>query len=402
MRRSVTWLIPTLTVVLAASACAGDANDASGAPKPAAAPEAHAGHATFTAPPPAPLRAGERFLTVSVPRPYTPDPPSAGGTDDYRCFLVDPGVTQAGFLTGSQFLPQNADIVHHAIFYRVDPADVGEAQRVDTAAPGDGWTCFGGPGVGTRRGGFSRFLGSTPWISAWAPGSKEWIATPGVGYEMPPGSKIIMQVHYNLLATGGKATSTDRSSIRLRLAPAGAGLQPLRTTLLTAPVELPCPPGESGDLCMRSTAVVDTIRRFGERAGATVSALNLACNSGQAPRPGNTQHCDRRARENMVVRAVAGHMHLLGRSIKVELNPGTPRAQTLLDVPAYDFDNQGARLLAKPVAVAQGETFRVTCTHDATLRRKLPELRTLQPRYVVWGDGTSDEMCLGVLVWSAR
>ena len=44
--------------------------------------------------------------------------------------------------------------------------------------------------------------------------------------------------------------------------------------------------------------------------------------------------------------AVAGHMHLLGRSIKVELNPGTAKAQTLLDIPAYNFDDQAIRPLA--------------------------------------------------------
>jgi len=37
-------------------------------------------------------------------------------------------------------------------------------------------------------------------------------------------------------------------------------------------------------------------------------------------------------------------MHLLGRSIKVELNPGTAQARTLLDVP--DFDNQNFQQLA--------------------------------------------------------
>ena len=70
-------------------------------------------------------------------------------------------------------------------------------------------------------------------------------------------------------------------------------------------------------------------------------------------------------------------MHLLGRSIKVELNPGTARAQTLLDVPAYDFDNQGARALPTPVAVKPGDTYRVTCTHDAALRSQLPALQGL-------------------------
>ena len=100
------------------------------------------------------------------------------------------------------------------------------------------------------------------------------------------------------------------------------------------------------------------------------------------------------------VQAVAGHMHLLGRSIKVELNPDTPKARTLLDVPVYNFDDQNAHPVSEPVTVAPGDVLRVTCTHDASLRRQLPELKPLPPRYVVWGDGTSDEMCLGIVIWA--
>jgi hypothetical protein len=99
----------------------------------------------------------------------------------------------------------------------------------------------------------------------------------------------------------------------------------------------------------------------------------------------------------MTVRAAAGHMHLLGRSIRLTLNPGTPRETVLLDVPNYDFDNQGATWLARPVAVAAGDTIRVSCTYDTALRARLPELSALPPRYVVWGEGTADEMCLGIL-----
>jgi hypothetical protein len=91
-------------------------------------------------------------------------------------------------------------------------------------------------------------------------------------------------------------------------------------------------------------------------------------------------------------------MHLLGRSIKIELNPGTPGASVLLDIPQYNFDDQAIRPLATPVKLKKGDVVRVTCTHDAQLRKMLPQLRQLPPRYVVWGDGTADEMCLGLLI----
>ncbi|MFI7553840.1 hypothetical protein ACIBQ2_29360, partial [Micromonospora sediminimaris] len=32
----------------------------------------------------------------------------------------------------------------------------------------------------------------------------------------------------------------------------------------------------------------------------------------------------------------------------------------------------------------------------------VPQLKKLPPRYVVWGDGTSDEMCIGIMVVSPR
>ena len=58
--------------------------------------------------------------------------------------------------------------------------------------------------------------------------------------------------------------------------------------------------------------------------------------------------------------------------------------------------------MPSPVDVNPGDIVRVTCTHDATLRQKLPQLRNLPPRYVVWGDGTTDEMCLGLLTATFR
>jgi len=116
------------------------------------------------------------------------------------------------------------------------------------------------------------------------------------------------------------------------------------------------------------------------------------------PVAGPVQHCDHPVREAGRLYAVAGHMHLLGTAIKVELNPGTPRARTLLDVKSYSFHDQPTVALSRPVAVRPGDTYRVTCRHDAAQRRYLEELRGVAPRYVVWGDGTTDEMCLGIVV----
>jgi hypothetical protein len=384
-------LVMAAILLSGTAACGKSTNAAQSAGMPAAKPPSLVVPADA-----APLRAGERFDTVAMASAYTPVPPH-GGTDEYRCFLVDPKLTAPAFLTGSLFLRQNSAIVHHAIIYRVEPSEVAQAKALDQKDPGDGWTCFGGTGVRSSGGGLSTSGG---WIGAWAPGADETLYNAKVGYRLDPGSQIIMQVHYNLLATGGKAGGSDQSGVRLRLVDASTGLDPLQTTLVAAPIELPCTPAESGPLCDRRAALADLVSRFGQQAKTMVNGLGYLCDGGGAPVAGTTQHCDQKVTQAGLIYAVAGHMHLLGRAIKVELNPGTPQAQTLLDLPAYNFDDQAARQLPAPTAIKPGDTLRVTCTHDASLRAKLPQLQGLQPRYVMWGDGTSDEMCLGIVMWA--
>ncbi|MER5424229.1 monooxygenase [Streptosporangium roseum] len=391
--RPVRWVagmaIALATVLLIASCSVQRPPAASNTPGAAAETGAHGGHGKPSAPPAAaPLRASERFVSLKLPQPYTPSAPS-GGTDEYRCFLVDPGLTGRAFLTGSQFLPQNTDIVHHAIIFRVGPEQAATAGKLDASTPGEGWTCFGDAGVEDGD-----------WIGHWAPGADETLLTQKVGYPMPAGSRLIIQVHYNLLTAEGKPVGSDQSGIRLRLTDGKADLAPLATARLAAPIELPCTAEESGPLCDRGAAVRDVVHRFGDQAGRSVTELNAFCNGGRSPVAASTQHCDQKIEDAATVYAVAGHMHLLGRSIKMELNPGRPGARTLLDIPAYNFDEQAIRPLAEPAAVKAGDTLRVTCTHDAGLRKLLPAMRDLPPRYVVWGEGTSDEMCLGLLMVS--
>ena len=43
------------------------------------------------------------------------------------------------------------------------------------------------------------------------------------------------------------------------------------------------------------------------------------------------------------------------------------------------------------------EQVKVTCRHVQWLRDKLPAFDGQPDRYVVWGEGTTDEMCLGML-----
>lgn len=389
-----------LTVALALAGCAHGHGDVPQAADEHGAPP-HAGQSSGTssataapadAPAPEPARPGEWFVTrPAAPGGYLPRPP-AGAQDDYRCFLLDLDLDRDVFLTGLRL--EAGVAAHHAIVYRVPPEQVARARAVDAADDGPGWRCFGGSGLPSGDADTVGSLDDAPWVGGWAPGNPERVTPDGFGVRLAAGSRVVLQMHYSALAGEG----LDRTRLRVRLTDATRDLQNLQTMLLAAPVELPCAPGQQGPLCERDVAVLNLMSRFGVSSGARVAGLHLLCGRDPAdPRPGPTQSCDRRINEAMTVRAAAAHMHLLGRSMRIEANPDTPRARTILNVPTYDFDDQGGTWLRRPVRLAPGDVVRVTCTHDATLRDALPALADEQDRYVVWGEGTTDEMCLGIL-----
>lgn len=98
----------------------------------------------------------------------------------------------------------------------------------------------------------------------------------------------------------------------------------------------------------------------------------------------------------MTVLGAAGHMHLLGRTLTIESNSGSADQQQLLDIPLWNFDDQGARRI-EPVHLDAGDTLTVTCQHDQAVRDLLPAFEGTEEKYVVWGEGSADEMCLGIV-----
>jgi Copper type II ascorbate-dependent monooxygenase, N-terminal domain/Copper type II ascorbate-dependent monooxygenase, C-terminal domain len=341
------------------------------------------------------MRSGEKLLDLRMQAPYRPSAPK-GATDDYRCFLLDPKQASDGSVTSVRVEPGQPKVVHHVILFRVSAGQVAAAKGLDRESSGPGWSCFGGTGLpaGDSAAGIADSLNNANWIAAWAPGWGGSRLPEGTGVSLPAGSQIVMQVHYNLL--NGKAP--DRSRALVTVAPASAGLEPLQTMLLPGPVELACARNEAGKLCERNEALFDLGRKYGPFAAYTPAGLLILCRGTAAsPRPSAVSTCDRRITTPTTIHVAAGHMHLLGASIRLELNPGTPRAKVLLDIPRWDFHWQNAYALARPVQAAPGDVVRVTCRHDVAKRRQATSGAPRKPRYVLWGEGTTDEMCLGIL-----
>lgn len=341
-----------------------------------------------------------RTVTLRPRRPYMPR--AAGGAiDDYRCFVLDPQLTSNAFVTAALIRPQRTGIVHHVILYEAAGAQAAAAERLNAQRGGTGWTCFGGPDLPidiSQPGALDR-LGQPPWIAAWVPGHTTNALPSRTGVLLHKGARIVMQVHYNLIA----ASRPDRSQAQLRLRPATTKLTRLETQLVAAPVELGCPADVSGAQCSRQQTLQDEVSRYGADAAWIPEGLLRLCQKSLASYPSEITSCDRTASQTETIYGVAGHMHLRGRDISIVLDPGTPKEQTLLHIPKWDFKWQDVYYLKKPVTVGPFDTIRVTCRFDNS-RGAQPMVsgKLLLPRYVLWGEGTTDEMCLAMLSVAPR
>jgi mono/diheme cytochrome c family protein len=336
-------------------------------------------------------------VTLQPKQAYTPRAAS-GSTDDYHCMLLDPKLSQDMFVTSAVVKPQRRTLVHHVILFEAAGDNASEARRLDAASGGKGWTCFGGPELSETRASagnaVSDRLGSPQWISAWVPGHATNDLPAGTGVLVHKDAVIVMQIHYNLLHAGhAHPAKPDRSSVSLKLVPAaGSSLTPLETFLAPAPVELACANGVAGALCTRDAAFRAEIKKYGQDAALIPLGLLVLCKKKETDYPSASTSCDRTFNRNVRIYGVAGHMHLRGVDIKLELNPGTPGAQTLLHIPNWDFHWQDAYYLEHPVDANAGDTVRVSCRFDTSKLK----------RYVLWGEGTTDEMCLGLLQIATR
>ena len=314
-----------------------------------------------------------------------------GSTDVYHCSLVDPHITTDSFITSSQFLPGTIAEVHHAIYFLIPPDQVAKAHDLD--ANGAGWNCFGAPL--NPEGAFD----GTPWLGGWAPGRGVNNSPAGTGIAIPAGSLIVMQIHYNLL----RGTSPDNSKVKLTTVPAeGSDLKPLILREYPAPPDLPCPEGVTGPLCDRTASIADLVARTGPQAEAFLNGIERFCAADhdfmnpEIKGKLVSTSCSWPVRSDITIVGVTPHMHLLGQSETISLISGSTTT-TLVKVDPYNFDEQISYETKPRITAHSGDTIKVSCTYDPTLRQRNPQTRKLDPRYVTWGDGSSDEMCLAIV-----
>ncbi|GAC1316019.1 MAG: hypothetical protein NVSMB12_12410 [Acidimicrobiales bacterium] len=327
-----------------------------------------------------------RDVVLPMPQPYTG---SLEVPNDYRCFVLDPGFTAPTFVTGYTVTPDQRPEIHHAQIFHISAAQAAAGRARSGTDGRPGWQCYAGPGLPDAGGHSRRAFSAQPGlIAGWVPGQDPVVYPENSGVLFQPGDALVFQVHYHY----DRPAVPDRSTVALQTTPGTSAIRPLDIVNPLGPVEIPCVPGATAPLCDRSAALADDARLYGP-AGAFIEPglLQLCRRTADQLTAGftgvATSSCDSRVPESGQIVGAMGHMHTLGKSFRLTLDPGTPAERVLLDIPTWNFDWQMNYQLATPLHVTAGQVVRMECSWD----RSIDPNRA--PKYIVFAEGTEDEMC---------
>ena len=263
-----------------------------------------------------------------------PDAPfilPAQQTDAFRIFAIRVPVRQRTYVTGIEFHPGNARVVHHANI-RIDRTDA--TRKLDAADPLPGYD-----GLMPRSAEYpeGHFLG-------WTPGQVAPLVSPDLAWPLEPGSDLVVQLH---------------------LQPSGA-------------VEEVLP--EIGFY-------------FGDRpASKTPTILRIGSQGIDIP-PGESKYVIRDSYElpvNVQLLAIQPHAHYRAREIRgVALFPdGSSRL--VMHIRDWDFRWQHVYRLQAPILLPKGTRLSMEYTYDNSDGN--PRNPERPPARVSWGQRSKDEM----------
>jgi hypothetical protein len=274
---------------------------------------------------------GQPDMVLENTEAYTP----AADGDTYRCFTLPTNLATTAYVRAIDTHPGDRETVHHVLTF-IDSTGVSKA--LDDAEPGPGYTCFGGPGFNT-----------TGTLGGWAPGSRPLELPPGVGFELPANSRVVMQVHYH---PHHGAPAPDRTQFGIYLS------------------------NERPKDLMRIIPIINESFRIpaGEKNYRVEANWPIL-----TPFP-------------LKLWLIAPHMHLLGQKMKVEMTLPGGAKQCLIDIQDWDFHWQGTYRYKQPITIPAGTLLSLTAFYDNSAEN--PDQPNDPPKAVGWGEATTDEMCI--------
>jgi hypothetical protein len=301
--------------------------------------------------------------------------PAQGSIDEHFCFLIDWPEQETRYITGYETLPGNLKVLHHFVGFVVAPETVPLLELFDAFSPGVyGVECGAGsglPGTGApdpdAAATGNQPLEGVNLFAVWVPGQGPVVYPQGSGIKVVPGSKILLNMHYNV-ATGD--ASPDQTGFNFTLAK-----QVEREGRSMFVSDLRWQQGDNMLIPAGRDSVVHESK----------VALNTLING-----PSRIHHA-------------MMHMHQLGKSTHLSVIRASNQPECLLEIPRWDFDWQLNYPLAQHVDVDPGDAIQIRCEFDnSAARQPVYSGVRRQPRDVRWGENTFDEMCLGLLYVTPR
>ncbi len=315
--------------------------------------------APLTEPPPLELQNPQAEMEFAEP--YAVQ----GESDDFQCFVLDPGNTEDVWLTGVQVLPGNTKVDHHALVYLDVYNEVADLEL------GEQFPCFNAPSV-------SGFL-----VATWTPGAAPMYTPEGAGMPMPAGARLIVQMHYH---PDPETVELDQTVVQVEWTteqPAWDAAQALV--------------GNNNKQYSDGTGLQPGMNDSTEEAEFVIPA-------------GEPDHVETILYTQSVpiefpLFSVGTHMHYVGTDMKIDLVQSDGDEECLIQTPNWDFNWQRVYDYDAPVEdlprIDYGDSLVMRCTYDNSLDNPfvvdaLDEQGLTEPNDVLLGDETLDEMCLGL------
>ena len=278
---------------------------------------------------------GEPDWIAEMPVEYEIEPE---GEDEYRQFIIPTNFETDMYVQAVDVQPGNRKTVHHVIAY----LDVnGEARKLDAQDPKPGYVTEGtGPG-----------FDSAGTVGGWAPGVTPMVLPEGIGYLLPKGADIVMQVHY--YRTGH--LERDRSRLGLYFS------KTEKTTKLRI-----------GDAINK-----DFVIPAGEKWHEVLASEKF--------------------KRDVYLLATMPHMHLLGRDMRMIATTPSGDKHDLIWIQDWDFNWQDAYHYREPIFLPAGTRVDLVAHFDNSPEN--PANPHDPPIPVGWGEKTTDEMCIGFLYY---
>ena len=320
---------------------------------------------------------GEPDVILPMPESYTV---AASGDDDFRVFVLKTNLPEDRWIRAVDFRPGNRNVVHHVIA-GVDTS--GRGRELDAADPGPGYHALGGFGNGVEIRAF---------LPIWTPGATPHHCPEGTGYILPKGADILIQVHYH---KSGKQ-ETDATAIGLYLSK-----KPMPRQVQTGFVF----PNVSITQAMAVREKIEAAKKAGRRPtlqdllrDVLVIPPGTARYEVKAATKAGAGVMGRPLRRDILVTSVMPHMHWLGKdfTFTAVLPDGKTRIP-LIKIEHWNFNWQGTYAFKEPLRLPKGSWFEMEAHFDNTDAN--PSNQSKPAKLVKWGDGTTDEMCIGIYEW---